>query len=165
VPAPSEHPLAQLADWFHDRDFAVLDHGFLPHGRDYMVVVESALGKNPGRHRFQFTHVVSVIYMTRVPPDGWQMSWEDTFIDFEAWEAAGTPAGLLWGTNWSLAEVCRAIEPSPLAAEWSDRLGVPMFEASLATDRFSLSLVFHSLRTQKIDDRTDTISQVIEPLE
>jgi hypothetical protein len=162
---PPAHPLTQLTDWFHDRDFAVLDHGFLPHGRDYMVVVESALGKTPGRHRFQFTHCVSVIYMTRVEPDGWRKSWEDTYIDFDAWEQAGTPAGMVWGTNWSLAEVLRSVEPSALAAEWSERLGMPMFEVSLETDRYALSLVFHGLRTQKIDGRTDTISQVIEPLE
>ena len=160
------HPLKQLFEWFPDRDFAVLDHGFLPHGRDYSIVVESALGKDPGHHRFQFTHVVVAIYTTRVEDDLLRKSWEDTFVDYEEWERAGTPAGYVWGTNWSLADPgMRAVEPSQLATDWSERLQKPMYELKLETDRFSLFLVFHSLRTAKIDDRTDTVAQVIVPIE
>ena len=162
----SMHPLRQLLDWFPDRDFAVLDHGFLPHGRDYSMVVESALGKDPGRHRVQFTHTVVATYITRVADDLWQKSWKDIFINYDEWELAGTPPGFLWGTNWSLADGgIKAVEPSPLADDWSERLKKPMHHLTLETDRFSLVLIFHSLRTAKIDDRTDTVSQVIAPVE
>lgn len=130
------------------------------------MVVESQLGKDPGRHRVQFTHTAVVTYVTAVDDDLWQKSWSDTFVDYEAWERAGTPAGYLWGTNWSLAEGgIKAVDPSPLADMWTDRLGRQMFEVRLETDRFSLVIVFHGLRTAKIDDRTDTISQVIAPVE
>jgi hypothetical protein len=160
------HPLEPLFDWFPDRDFAVLDHGFLPHGRDYSMVVESVLGKDPGRHRLQFTHIVVAVYSTRLDDEHWERSWDDTFVDYEEWERAGTPPGYLWGTNWSFAEPgIRAIEPSQLADDWSERLKKPMYELKLETDRFSLYLVFHSLRTAKIDDRTDTIAQVIVPID
>jgi hypothetical protein len=160
------HPLKPLLEWFPDQDFAVLDHGFLPHGRDYSLIVETALGKDPGRHRLQFTHVVLAAYSTRVSDDAWRVAWTDVFIDYDEWERAGTPAGYLWGTNWSFAEPgIRAVEPSPLAAEWSERLGQPMHELKLNTDRFSLHLVFHSLRTDKIDDRTDIVSQVVTPID
>jgi hypothetical protein len=160
------HPLQQLLSWFPDRDFAVLDHGFLPHGRDYSMVLESQLGKDPGRHRVQFTHTAVATYVTAVSDELWQKSWSDTFVDYVAWERAGTPPGYIWGTNWSLAEGgIKAVEPSPLGEMWTERLGKPMYEVRLETDRFSLVLVFHSLRTAKIDDRTDTISQVIAPVE
>lgn len=160
------HPLERLLSWFPDRDFAVLDHGFLPHGRDYSLVVESALGKDPGRHRVQFTHTAVATYVTAVADELWQKSWSDTFVDYDAWERAGTPPGYIWGTNWSLADGgIKAVEPSPLAEMWTERLGKQMYEVRLETDRFSLVVVFHGLRTAKIDDRTDTISQVIAPVE
>lgn len=160
------HPLERLLSWFPDRDFAVLDHGFLPHGRDYSLVVESALGKDPGRHRVQFTHTAVATYVTAVADELWQKSWSDTFIDYDAWERAGTPPGYIWGTNWSLADGgIKAVDPSPLAEMWTERLGKQMYEVRLETDRFSLVVVFHGMRTAKIDDRTDTISQVIAPVE
>ena len=160
------HPLEKLLEWFPDRDFALLDHGFLPHGRDYSMVVESQLGKDPGRHRLQFTHVVAMTYTTRVEPGLWKTSWKDLYVSYDEWELAGTPAGIVWGTNWCLAEPgIKAVEPSALADEWSAKLDKPMYEVRLQTDRFALTLVFHSLRMAKIDDRTDTISQVVMPID
>jgi hypothetical protein len=162
----SMHPLNALFEWFPDRDFAVLDHGFLPHGRDYSMVVEAALGKDPGRHRLQFTHIAVANYTTRIGDAVWEKSWTDVYINFDEWENAGMPAGMVWGTNWSLADPgLRAVEPSSLAAEWSERLKKPMHELKLETDRFSLVLVFHALRTAKIDDRTDTVTQVVTPID
>jgi hypothetical protein len=160
------HPLEKLLEWFPDRDFAVLDHGFLPHGRDYSIVVESQLGKDPGRHRLQFTHIVSAVYSTRIASDIWQTSWKDLYLSYDEWELAGTPPGVVWGTNWSFAEPgIKAIEPSSLANDWAAKLGKPMYEVLLQTDRFALTLIFHSLRMAKIDDRTDTISQIIAPID
>jgi hypothetical protein len=160
------HPLEKLLAWFPDRDFAVLDHGFLPHGRDYSMVVESQLGKDPGRHRLQFTHVVSMTYSTRIPSDLWRTSWKDLYVNYDEWELAGTPPGVVWGTNWCLADPgIRAVDPSTLADEWASKLETSMHEVRLETDRFALTLIFHNLRMAKIDDRTDTISQVIVPID
>jgi hypothetical protein len=44
------------------------------------------------------------------------------------------------------------------------RLGQQMFEATLETDRFFLRLIFHSIRSRKISDKSAIISQIIHPL-
>jgi hypothetical protein len=72
---------------------------------------------------------------------------------------------LCLGTTWSLAYPgIRAIRDSSQAFEWTGRLGKQMFEATLETDRFFLRLVFHSIRSRKISDKSGTISQAIHPL-
>ncbi len=159
------HPVKQFLEWFPENDFAVLDHGFARHGRDYYVVAETLFGPDPGRYLLLFTHVVTAAIVTRVRDDVWTDSWDDVFTDYAAWERAGEPDGYVWGSNWTLAYPgLWAVEPSPRALEWTSRLGRPMYEAVLETDRFELTLVFHSLRTKKIDDRTDLVSQVVFPL-
>lgn len=162
---PGDHPITRLREWLPESDFAVLEHGFLPHGRDYQIVVEHSGIKDPGRHRLVFTHVAQLSFVSEVRDDAWPPSWLDVFTDYAAWEAAGSPEGYVWGANWSLAYPgIKAIEPSAIADDWSQRLGHPMYEAELTTNQFRLALVFHEIRTQRIDDRTDLISQVIIPL-
>jgi len=68
-------------------------------------------------------------------------------------------------SNWSFAYPgIRAIRDSSQAFEWTGRLGKQMFEATLEADRFFLRLVFHSIRSRKISDKSGTISQAIHPL-
>ena len=70
------------------------------------------------------------------------------------------------GTNWSLAYPgIRATPDSVPAAEWSTRLDMQMFEISLETDRFFLRLVFHSMRSRKVAEKSETIRSVITPLQ
>jgi hypothetical protein len=155
------HPLDELLKWLPEMDFAVLTHHFAIHGRDYVVLIEDCLSSNPGQHEIVFTHCVRVDYETRVGDDVWPRSWTDEFIDYRLWTGAKEPAGYVWGTNWSNAYPgFRAVTDSVDAAAWSRRLGKPMFETTLETDRFLLRLVFHSLHSRKLNDRTDTISQV-----
>ena len=159
------HPVTQLLDWLPDCDFAVLTHGWAPHGRDYYVEIEHSGYNEPGRHRLIFTHVVELWLRTAVRDDVWPHSWSDEFTDYQAWEQAGEPGGYVWGTNWSLAYPgLEAVEPSPKAVRWAERVQHPMHEATLETDRFNLGLIFHDLRTEKIDGQTDLISKVIIPL-
>jgi hypothetical protein len=159
------HPLDELLRWFPDSDFAVLEHRFATHGRDYSVTVEVSLCSNNGRHEIVFTHCVQADCETRVADKIWPESWSDEFIDYEKWVSAKEPDGYVWGTNWSLAYPgIQSIQESAIANEWSRRLSKPMFEATLETDRFFLRLVFHSIRSRKIDDRTDTISQAVFPI-
>jgi len=40
-----------------------------------------------------------------------------------------------------------------------------MFEITLETDRFFLRLIFHSIHSRKLSDRSQTISQAVFPLE
>lgn len=87
------------------------------------------------------------------------------FTDYVTWEKSGEPDGYVWGTNWSLAYPgIGAHEPSTKAADWTKRLQHPMYEAKLITDRFRIELVFHDLRIERIDGRTDLISKVIIPM-
>jgi hypothetical protein len=161
------HPLRKLLnEWLPELDFAVLAHGFAPHGRDYIFIIEEGLGINPGQHELTFTHCVRLDYETRVSDDVWPTSWQDDFLEYERWQDAGEPAGYVWGTNWSNAYPgITAIGESTLALEWSRRLNKEMFEMIMETDRFFIRLVFHNIRTRKISDHTNTISKVTIPLE
>lgn len=159
------HPLRKLLEWFSELDFAVLAHGFAPHGRDYCLHVQDCLGRDPGEHMIEFTHVVRVDYETRVREDVWPRSWTDEFTDYADWEAMGKPDGYVWGTNWSNAYPgISAIEPSQIANGWGQRLGREYFEATVETDRFWLRIVFHDIRHRKLSNNTETISAVIVPL-
>jgi hypothetical protein len=159
------HPADALLKWLHQLDFAVLGHGFMPHGRDYRVVVQDMLGGDPGTHEVTFTHCVRVDYETRVRDQTWPRSWTDEFIDYQAWQDAGEPGGYVWGTNWSNAYPgVTVVRDSSLAREWGRRLGKAMFEVTLETDRFFLRLIFHSIKTRKLGEDTGTIAQVNIPL-
>jgi hypothetical protein len=159
------HPIKPLLEWLPGYDFTILSHGFLPHGRDYALLIEDYIGHDPGRHELIFTHCVALDYETRVAEDIWFRSWLDDFTDYARWKAAGEPDGFVWGTNWSVAYPgLSIIEDSPLAEKWSKRVGHPFFEVTLETDRFFLRIVFHDLRHSKISDGTSTISKTIFPL-
>jgi len=126
--------------------------------RDYDVIIERpALRPDgqgtwiEGKYRFRFTHCVLAEIMTNVQDDSWKCSWEDIFIDYENWEAAGQPDGYVWGTCWSLAYPGATYIPdSSLAKEWSRRLQKPMHEMVLETNAYTLRLVFHNVTLTKI---------------
>lgn len=159
------HPVDELLQWLSDLDFAVLVHGLAEHGRDYVFVVQDMLGGDPGTHELTFTHCVKADYETRVLDHVWPESWAEEFTDYATWKAAGEPDGYVWGTNWSNAYPGLAAVPeSADAALWNARLGRPMHEMTLETDRFFLRLVFHSIRTRRLSDDIETISQVHIPL-
>ncbi len=114
----------------------------------------------------RFTHVVRADLETRVSDDAWQSSWDDVFLSYEAWLAAGEPDGYVWGTNWSNAYPgISAVEDSDLAKEWAARLHKPFFEAILETDRFWLRLIFSSISSGKTSEETGLISSVTMPLD
>lgn len=159
------HPLDSLFDWLPEADIGVMDHGFVPHGRDYAFLVEVSMGRDSGRHEVQFTHVAELSYATTVADDVWAKSWGEEFVDYQAWLDAGEPDGYVWGTCWSLAwPGIRAIEPSDKAAAWSMRLGKPMYEAEIVTDRFRINLVFHGIRSTKVGGDTSVMSSIVIPL-
>ena len=159
------NPLDELLKRLPEVDFAVLEHRFTNHGRDYVVLVEDCLGSNPGQHEIVFTHCVKAECETRVRDEVWTKSWTEEFTDYGRWAGAGEPNGYVWGTNWSLAYPgLRAVPDSPGATDWSKRLGKQMFEVTLETDRFLLRLIFHSLRSRKLSEKHDTVSQVIHRL-
>jgi hypothetical protein len=157
----AENPLKQvIGEWLPAFDFAVLQHGPAECGRDYRFILQSA-----GTYELVLTHVVESHYRTRVADDVWSRSWDDRFTDYRAWEAAGAPDGYVWGTNWSLAYPGLVLpDDDPGAADWSRRLGKTMHAMTVETDRFSLSMIFHGVRSRKLSDDASIIRQAIIPL-
>lgn len=147
-------------------DFGVLAHGFTPYMRDYRVVIQfGASGEEAGTHECTFTHCVFTSTETRVRDDVWPLSWEDDFINYEAWLAAGEPSGYVWGANWTLAYPgLTYVENSALAAEWTARLGKSMHELTVETDAYFLRLVFHDVRFRQLNRETSPLDKVLIPL-
>ena len=72
----------------------------------------------------------------------------------------------MWGTDWSNAYPgLTPVRDSPIADGWSQRLGRPMSEIGLETDRFMMRLVFHSVLWRKLSDDTGTVAEVHIPLD
>jgi hypothetical protein len=118
------NPLDNLFKWFPQVDFAVLEHRFAKHGRDYILFVEDCLGSDPGQHEIVFTHCVKAECETRVTDEVWLKSWGEEFTDYQRWTRAGEPDGHVWGTNCSLAYPgLRAVLDSGEAASWTRRIG------------------------------------------
>lgn len=157
---PERNPLERLtADWLPQYDFAVLHHGFLSHGRDYELVVQT-YGR--GTDRIVLTHVVVANYETAVRPEAWAQSWDDVFLDYERAKDLG---GYVWGTNWSLAYPGLSFpEDDPDVNKWSKVMGRQMHGASLKTDRLQLKFIFADVKTERLSGNTDPINKAIFPL-
>jgi hypothetical protein len=162
----SDNPLAKLLKGpLSEYDFGVLEHRFVPHGRDYRFLIQDFLCTDPGTFDLIFTHVVDLKYETRVDEKVWPISWADEFTDYDRWKAAGEPEGYLFGTRWSLAYPGISIlSASPEAQDWSSRLQRPMYSASVETDGFCISLVFSEVRHRKVSDEVGVVRRVLIPL-
>jgi hypothetical protein len=163
VSTSEQNPLGILiAQWLSECDFAVLYHGLLAHGRDYAITLQDALGGDIGTHKLTFTHVVVSACETAVADEVWRRSWDDVFLDYEK---AVDLDGYVWGTNWSNAYPgLTAPDNDAEALEWARRLGKPMYAMGLVTDRFRLRLIYHDVKSQKIDADVSMIQQTIIPL-
>ena len=157
----AENPLkSEMRAWLPQVDFAVTHHGFAAHGRDYVGILQAK-----ATYELTLTHVVECHYETRVRDDVWPMSWEDCLTDYAQWQAAGEPRGYVWGTNWSMGYPGLEIpDEDPIAATWAKRLGKPTYAVMIETDRFKLSLVFHSARSRSLSDNDEIIQRVLMPL-
>ena len=159
------NPAEKILEWLPGYDFAVFEHGFAGHGRDYFIVIQDTIGAAPGTYRLTFTHCVQADYETRVVDKVWPKSWTDEFLDYDAWLKAGEPAGYVWGTKWSNAYPgLKVEEKSVAAAEWKKKIGKDFFHISLETDRFFLRLIYHDIYSEKLSDSTEVISKTIIPL-
>lgn len=160
-----KNPAHKLLEWLPELDFGVMEHGFLPHGRDYYFIVEIGLGPNSGTYQIQFTHVVEMNIITNVADDIWPKSWGEEMIDYQAWEEAGEPDGYVWGTNWSNAYPgIEFDENSERAKNWGSRIEKPMHELTIVTDRFKLNLIFHDIWWQQLSKESNVVSKTMIPL-
>jgi len=151
-------------------DVGILSHGFAPHMRDYDIVFEALCGKEQwadakGTYRLRFSHCPETTTTTTVEDAGWRKAWPDTFIDYSKWLAEGEPEGFVWGACCSTAyQGLRYIDDSPRAKRWSERLGSPMHEVSVATEAFEIRIVFHDFTVTKLDDTVRVLDKVMFPL-
>ena len=162
-----ENPISTLIrqEKISEVDFAVMEHRFAPHGRDYIFIVQEGLVSEPGTYELILTHVTSVKYETRVRDDVWGISWSDEFTSYAAWEAASEPEGYVLGTNWSLAYPGISVPTSSAEAEdWSRRLNKLMYPVSIETDRFKITLIFHTVIMRRISSDRSLLEQVLIPL-
>ena len=151
----------QLQDWLPEIDFGVMSHGFAPHGRDYLWVVEAP----SGTYEITLTHVVELRYETRVLNRAEAGSWDDLLTDYATAYLPGAPEGYVWGSNWSLAYPgLAAPDNDTAAAQWSERTGRPMYAMSSETDRFKVSIIFRGSRSRKFSDDASTLKKVLIPL-
>jgi hypothetical protein len=159
----AENPLnAATRDWLPQSDFGIMSHGFAPHGRDYIFVLEVS---RVGTFELSLTHVVELHYETRVRDDVWPCSWDDVMTNYADWIGASEPEGYVWGSNWSLAYPGLHIDDADeTAAQWTKRLGKQMHTMAVETDRFRLSIVFHDARAKKLSDDAQVVERVLIPL-
>ena len=163
---PLANPLKEiLSTSLSEIDVGIMHHGWAPHGRDYVLVIEDSIGPVGGTLELTFTHVVQLSYETRVPDDVWPSSWADEFTNYAAWEAAGMPDGYLFGVNWSLAYPgFKTLDDDSDAAQWTKRLGRTMHAATLETNQFVLTLIYLGVRFERLSEAVDTVSQAVIPL-
>jgi len=158
-------------------DSVIITHGYARHLRDYDVVIEVPAALPPevpvgdssgsyikGEYRYRFSHCPEAHVRSSVDDEGWRCSWDDVFIDYRAWEAAGKPAGLVWGINHADAYPGLSyIANSELAASWAELFGHEMHEVAVETNRFVLRLVCHDLQVEQLavgDPLTRTLTSL-----
>ena len=147
-------------------DVGVFLHGFTQYMRDYFFAYEvGGATSHAGRYYCFFTHCVLARVETRVNHDTWRESWGDEFTDHQTWQEAGEPHGFVWGTNWSLAYPgLEYIRNSKLARDWSTKLQKEMHEVTVDTEAFSIQLIFHDIRIQKVTADVNVINKIIFPM-
>jgi hypothetical protein len=152
-------------------DSAIIEHHYTPYLRDYDVFVEvtAALPHGngsyiEGRYRYRFTHCVTAEVTTAVSAGIWRKSWDNVFIDYEAWQKAGEPDGYVWGVCYSDATPgLRYLEGSKAVQDWSRRLGKEMHEILIETNGHNIRLVFHDVIIRKLA-QADSETGELKPL-
>lgn len=150
-------------------DMAIVEHHFTPYMRDYDIIVEvSAFVPNrsrayiAGRYLYRFTHCVLSEVTTAVRDETWACSWDNVFLDYQAWEAANCPSGYVWGVCWIGAYPGLSyIDGSSAAHEWSERLGHPMHEVYIETNAHNIRLIFHDVEITKVAYGNAQMSELV----
>lgn len=133
-------------------DNAVRSHGFTDYHRDYQIVAELGIGDElPGKFVFLFRGCVEVEYKLTLPENGFSV--DDVFIDYEQWEAAGSPEGYVWGVKWACAYPgWKYVLDSGRAAVWAEKFKAEMHEVLIETNAFALRLIFHDLAVRESEE-------------
>jgi hypothetical protein len=144
-------------------DSWVDSHGFTPYNRDYDVVITTVAALPPevpigdtagsyleGRNRYRFTYCTEADVATAVRDETWRESFDDGFTDHDSWQAAGMPEGF-WGAQpTDTYPGLSYVADSPRVALWTERPKREMHEVAVETNKFTLHLVCHDLRVERL---------------
>lgn len=147
-------------------DVAILSHGFTPYKRDYFFHIETMWkDKFAGQYLVVFKHCYSLSYNTIANNEILKQSWNECFIDFEEYLKAGEPEGYVWGTNWSNAYPGFSnLKNSEKATKWTKELGKEMRELIVESEIFKINLIYHNWTIEKLNEKTDIVTQAFFPL-
>ena len=121
--------------------------------RDYEMIVFQSVGPGasvPERHlRLVFRNCVEANVRTRVRPDVWTTSLDDTLIDEH--RATLESVGYVWGVESQvLYPGASVVEPSARAGSWSESIGIPFFEVDMEANAHHINLIFADLIINEI---------------
>lgn len=138
-------------------DGALYGHGFLGNSRDFNADVRVVVPAGPNSkclkteaYRFTFTHCVLASISSRLSDKDLSLSWDDLYLSKTAWKAAGEPDGHVWSDYADTSPGGLYVDDSPLAEEWTNRLGRTMHEVVLDTTATSIRLIFHDLKVDLV---------------
>ena len=130
-------------------DNTIYNHVFTDYMRDYQLLAYLHVGAgSPGTYTYLFQGCVEVVYESCLPTEAFSM--DELFLDYQQWKSAGSPSGFVWGVKYATVYPgWKYVEPSPRAAQWTQRLKIPLHEVIVETNVYRLSLIFHDLIVTK----------------
>lgn len=134
-------------------DMGVQFHGFTRYLRDYDVVLEATADPRAGIPtqylRYRFRHCVHAAVTTSVGWDVWRRSLDDRLLDDRS---SADLDGYVWGVEWQENYPgMKLVHESPAASEWSERIGIPMFEMHAELNAHEIRLVFSGLEVRELE--------------
>ena len=148
-------------------DVAILTHGFVPYKRDYFFHIETMWKDNfAGQYIILFKHCYWMTYETIANEETLKQSWDDCFINFEDYLKNNEPEGYVWGTNWANAYPgFSVLQNSENATKWTKKLEKQMKELEVVSEIFKVNLIYNNWTIEKVNEKTNLITQAFFPLQ
>jgi hypothetical protein len=138
-------------------DCELVHHGFTNYMRDYEFVVYQSCDPNPKyglspRHlRFIFRLCPEATVTSRVRPDVWARSLDDSLLDEQ--RVTRESPGYVWGVQTQcLYPGASVIDGSDRARFWANALGVEFHEIVVEANAQSITLVFSDIQVDEVSD-------------
>lgn len=138
-------------------DCELVHHGFTNYMRDYEFVVYQSCDPNPKyglspRHlRFLFRLCPEATVTSRVRPDVWARSLDDSLLDDQ--RVTLESRGYVWGVQTQcLYPGASVVESSDRAQFWADAIGVEFHEVVVGANAQSITLVFSEIQVDEVTD-------------
>lgn len=143
--------LVEALDELFDRQ--LLFHGFTDYMRDYELFVYETVdprsGHVPRHRRFLFRICPEVAVGSRVPPETWARSLGDDLV--AASHVSMDSTGYIWGVRGQeIYPGASLVQGSERARTWTERVGIPFFEARIEANAHVISLVFSALSVEDV---------------